>query len=451
MAEGGDRVLGRNRLGLNGIERESGMAQTHRNHQGSRLFRGAIALWVGAAIVLGSTPAPGQVPPQDRLAPLPTLPPTPEGEALPDTDTEPGADGTPAPVLPPPPAPPRLTPGPARPLNPLSPFGGTAEPQDFSSYRLGPGDSFFVSVPRFPDLSFQATLDIQGNVIVPLEGAVTFRGLTLLQAETRIAQIYDQYVVNPRVNVTLLAQRGVNVTILGEVVRPGYYPLGAPQVIAALLAAGGTTTQADLRLVRVQRTLPSGEVLEEVVDLFTPLQTGAGLPDMAMQDGDVVIVDRLDPGARDAYDQALVAQTTLARPQIVVRVLNRGAGGAQGGGPLGALNLPNGSRFIDAITAGGVNPQTTNIGRIALVRYDEEAGEAVTTLLDAGAAFRGDPTQNPPLQHHDVIIMDRTLLAQLTYGINVFTQPFRDVLGFLLFFDSLQNSAGNLFRPTQRR
>jgi polysaccharide export outer membrane protein len=52
-------------------------------------------------------------------------------------------------------------------------------------------------VPRFPELSFQATLDIQGNVIVPLEGAVNFNGLTLDQTEQLINSIYDQYVVNP--------------------------------------------------------------------------------------------------------------------------------------------------------------------------------------------------------------------------------------------------------------
>ena len=40
---------------------------------------------------------------------------------------------------------------------------------DFDQYRLGPGDGIFVSVQRFPDLAFQATLDQQGNVIMPIE------------------------------------------------------------------------------------------------------------------------------------------------------------------------------------------------------------------------------------------------------------------------------------------
>jgi polysaccharide export outer membrane protein len=149
-----------------------------------------------------------------------------------------------------------------------------------------------------------------------------------------------------------------------------------------------------------------------------------------------------NPGELDEYNSALVARTNVARPVIAVRVLNYGAGGG-----LSTINLPNGSRFIDAIATGRVSSETTNLGQIALVRFDEEAGQAITTVLDGGAAFRGDPTQNPQLQHNDVIIMNRSFLARLTYGINVFTQPFRDILGFLLFFDSLSESAEDLFRP----
>ncbi|WP_162160893.1 polysaccharide biosynthesis/export family protein [Leptolyngbya sp. PCC 6406] len=361
-------------------------------------------------------------PPPPETAPLPAATPQPSPRL-------PGATTTPTPTP-----------------SPFSPLPGTAQTRDFDTYRLGPGDSFFVSVPRFPELSFQATLDIQGNIIVPLEGAVTFNGLTLAQAEARIAQIYDQYVVNPRVNITLVAQRGVQVTILGEVVRPGFYPLGAPQISTALLTAGGTTGRADLRAVRIQRQLFNGEYIENTIDLFTPLKEGFSLPDVALQDGDVIVVERLDPGQLDEYDQALVSRSTLAQAQIVIRVLNYGAGGGRGSA-LTTVALPNGSRFIDAIANGGVSPDSTNIGQIALIRFDEEAGQAVTTILDGGAAFRGDPVQNPPLQHNDVIIMNRTFLARLTYGLNTFTQPFRDVLGFLLFFDSLSNSAENLFRP----
>ncbi|MDB9528032.1 polysaccharide biosynthesis/export family protein [Oscillatoria sp. CS-180] len=327
-------------------------------------------------------------------------------------------------------------------------FGAPQTP-DFDTYRLGPGDSFFVNVRQFPDLSFQATLDIQGNVIVPLQGVVSFNGRTLQETEALISQIYDQYVVNPDVSITLVAQRGVEVTILGEVVRPGYYPLGAPQIAAALLSAGGTTGDADLRSVSIQRRLPDGQLLERTIDLFTPLSEGEEIPNVALQDGDVILVERLDPAALDEYDRTLVARSTLAQPVITVRFLNYGSGSLGGAtsGSLTAIDMPNGSRFADALVRVSLNPDTSNLNEVALIRFDEEAGQAVTTTLNGHDAFRGLPAENPPLRDNDVIIVNRTALAKITYALNTFTQPFRDVLGFLLFFDQLAGSAESLFGP----
>ena len=369
---------------------------------------------------------------------------TPTAELTPDPDYTaplPLSSPTPVPTLPPP-QPPAANPF-------LDSLLGRQEPPDFDTYRLGPGDSFFVNVRQFPDLSFQATLDIQGNVIVPLQGVTTFNGLTIQETESLISQIYNQYVVDPDVSVTLVAQRGVEVTILGEVVRPGYYPLGAPQISAALLTAGGTTGTADLRSILVQRRLPNGQLLEQTIDLFTPLKEGQELPDVALQDGDVILVDRLDPAALDDYDRELVSRSTLATPTITVRFLNYGSGNLGGAtsGSLTAIDLPNGSRFADALVRASLNPDTSNLGEVALIRFDEEAGRAVTTTLDGNEAFRGIPSENPPLQENDVIIVNRTVLAKLTYALNTFTQPFRDVLGFLLFFDQLADSTESLFGP----
>ena len=313
---------------------------------------------------------------------------------------------------------------------------------NFDTYRLGPGDSFFINVRQFPDLSFQATLDIQGNVIVPLQGVVSFDGLTLDEAEKRVEQIYNQFVVNPDVTSTLVAQRGVEVTVLGEVVRPGYYPLGAPQILTALLSAGGATGQADLRAVQIQRRLPGGQLLEQTVDLFTPLKNGQRIPDTALQDGDVIIVERLDPAALDEYDRDLVARSTLAQPTITVRILNYGSGGA-----LNAITIPNGSRFVDALVNSNLDPATSKLREITLFRFDEEAGQAVSTTLNGRQAFEGDPSQNPPLQNNDVIIVNRTLAARITFALGTLTQPFRDILGFLLFFENIADSAEDLFGP----
>ncbi|MGP1383749.1 MAG: polysaccharide biosynthesis/export family protein [Thainema sp.] len=311
----------------------------------------------------------------------------------------------------------------------------------FDVYRLGPGDGIFVSVQRFPELSGQVTLDLEGRVILPILGAVSLEGLTLREAQERIRLAYNRYVVNPDVTLTLVAQRPVQVTVVGEVVRPGFYPLQVPQISTALLSAGGTTGTADLRQIEVQRRLPDGSLLEETVDLFTPLQEAEALPEVRLQNNDVIIVNRLNPSEVPLYDRALVARSTIAQPQINVRILS------YANRRIGNLPLPNGSRFVDALAAIGPDPDVADLGDVSLIRFDPELGRAVTIELDGKDALRGDLSQNPPLENNDVIVVGRNFINRITYALNTVTQPFRDILGFLLFFESLQEGASDLFGP----
>lgn len=317
--------------------------------------------------------------------------------------------------------------------------------ENFEIYRLGPGDSVYVNVLRFPDLSFQGTLDQQGNMIVPLTGVLSFQGLTIEQAREQIRTKLDHYIVNPQVDVILIAQRPVQVTIAGEVVKPGFYPLQAPQLATALLTAGGTTGLADLRSVRIRRTLADGSLLEQDIDLFSPLRDSQSIPNIRLADGDTIIIPTLTAATDAEYDRNLIARSTLAQQQINVRVFNRAT---PSGGTIGSVHLPNGSTFLDALTIISPDLSSANLREIALVRFDVHQGKAIAVELNGKKAMMGDMSQNPPLEQNDVIVIGRNLIARITNTFNTFTQPFRDVLGFLLFFDSLTSSATNLFQPT---
>jgi polysaccharide biosynthesis/export protein len=317
--------------------------------------------------------------------------------------------------------------------------------EDFSTYRLGPGDTVYVNVLRFGDLSFQGTIDQEGNMIVPLVGALSFKGLTIEQAREQIRVGLDRYVINPQVDVILIAQRPVQVTIAGEVVKPGFYPLQAPQLTTALVAAGGTTGLADLRTVRIRRTLEDGSILERDFDLFSPLRDSQAIPDIRLADGDTVIIPTLTAATDSDYDRNLVSRSTIAQPLINIRVLNRAT---PTGGSIGSIQIPNSSTFLDAMTAISPDLSSANIRDVALIRYDVQQGKAIALELNAKEALMGDMSQNPRLEHNDVIVIGRNFIARVTHALNTFTQPFRDVLGFLLFFDSLTDSANNLFQPT---
>lgn len=359
-------------------------------------------LHLGVLVVTSAPPAIAQPLPTQRKLPVPT-PPVSAPTSLPKL-VGPGV--------------------------PTPPVEAGQNPQ-LRLYRLGVGDAISVVVQRFPDLSFQALINPEGNIIVPLLGSISLEGLTLEEAQEQIRFGLNRFVIDPIVTLSLVGQRPVQITVNGEVTRPGIYPIssGTPRVSDALVAAGGASLTADLRGVEVRRTLIDGSVIEQSIDLYTPLQSGGAIPNFRLQDGDAVIVPRREIGTEAGYDRSLVARSTLAVPQINVRVLS------YANGAIGNVRLPNGSTFVDALTAISPSPDTTNLRSIALIRFDPERGKAITRKLDGKNALKGDASQNVPLQDNDVIVVGRNLVGKITNAFTTITRPFRDVFGFLNFIN----------------
>lgn len=316
------------------------------------------------------------------------------------------------------------------------------EAEKLRRYRLGPNDQIFVNVTRFPDFNFQGSVNPEGAIVLPLVGNLILEGLTLSEAQEAIRVALDRYIVDPQVSLSLLAQRPVQVTIVGEVTRPGFYPLQSTRISDALIAAGGSLASGDLRQVQVRRTLANGSVVIQDLDLYTPLETGLPLPTVRLEDGDVVVVPALDQLNDPDYNDRLVATSTLAKPTIAVRVLSYAANGVD------TLTLPAGSRFRDALD--GMPLDRANLRKIALIRYNPETGNPITTEIDGRSVLMGDPVANVALQDNDVVVVGQNLITNISRTFGRLTQPFRDVLGFLLFFDSLNQNAQNLFRPSAR-
>ncbi len=315
----------------------------------------------------------------------------------------------------------------------------------FSTYRLGPGDSVAIYVQRFQDFSFQAAIDAEGKITHAVLGKISLQGLTIDEAQERVKQAVSRYLINPIVLLSMTNPRPVQVTISGEIAKPGLYPLlQGGRVSSVLLAAGGSTERGDLRSVKIRRSFTNGTTDEKEIDLYTPLKEGSPLPDLRLQDGDVIVIPQLDPTQLDGYDRNIIARSTLVKPVLTIRVLSYARGG------LADVSVPNGSKFVDVLSKTGLNPDQANLTKIAIVRYDTVQQKAITFELNGKSALMGDPTQNIALQDSDVIVIGRNLIGRLTYALNTFTQPFRDILGFTLFFRQLGNSASDLFGPTSR-
>jgi len=306
--------------------------------------------------------------------------------------------------------------------------------QHLNDYRLDFGDSINVSVARFPEFSFSGTLDAQGNVVVPILGRISLRGLTTEEVENKISfELGNRFLREPpQVLAVLTGQRPFNLTVIGEVVRPGYYTVSDGIPMSSLLnLAGGTTNKADMRSIIVRRRLADDSLIEEKLDLYRPLIEGTGEPRIRLQPGDTIVVSALEVGQDQDYDRALIARTNIPQPLIRVRVVApTGAAGVT----LRNINIPNGSSFLDAVALlPEFIPLITN-NEVTLMRFDPELGKVVTQSLNVRQTIEtGDMAQNLPLREDDVIVVSRTLLGRILGGIRIITQPIRDIFGFTNF------------------
>ena len=128
-----------------------------------------------------------------------------------------------------------------------------------SGYQLSTDDQVAVEVFGEDDLRTAARLNAEGAVSLPLLGSVKLAGLTLNQAASRLTELYGRdYLVNPKVNVSLISYAKRRFTVLGQVNRPGSYemPEGSPSgidLLEAIAIAGGYTRIAAPERISVKR------------------------------------------------------------------------------------------------------------------------------------------------------------------------------------------------------
>jgi len=145
--------------------------------------------------------------------------------------------------------------------------GGVSAP---AGYILSPTDQVTVEVFGEDDLRTSGRLNPEGNLSVPLLGSIHLAGLTLTQAVSKLTQLYSRdYLVNPKVNVTLLSYAKRRFSILGQVNRPGSIdmPDSSPEgidLLEAIALAGGYTRIASPERITVRRQSASGDQIFKV-------------------------------------------------------------------------------------------------------------------------------------------------------------------------------------------
>jgi polysaccharide export outer membrane protein len=192
-------------------------------------------------------------------------------------------------------------------------------------YTAGPQDVLDVTVFGESDVSGKFLVEADGTFNFPLIGRVKAGGRTLRAIERELhSRLADGYLQNPQVSVAVGQFRSQRVFIVGEVGRPGTYPLSAQMtLIEALATAGspGTAAAGHVVIIRASRSADGGragnpaEVLQVDLGKF---QAGSLTDNVVLRDGDVVVVPRAEsiyvlgqvrsPGAYTIEKQMTVLQ-----------------------------------------------------------------------------------------------------------------------------------------------
>ena len=175
---------------------------------------------------------------------------------------------------------------------PAAPARAAPIPAAPATELLGDGDSVRVTVFQNPDLTTEARISERGTISFPLIGEVVIAGLTPEGAAARIADrlTSGKFVINPQVSLTVQQVRSRQVSVLGEVGKPGRYPLDdvSNSLTDVLARAGGISGEGDDNVV-VVRTV-NGRETRTAIDVPAMYRTGDMSHDLRLQNGDVIYV-----------------------------------------------------------------------------------------------------------------------------------------------------------------
>ncbi len=169
-----------------------------------------------------------------------------------------------------------------------------ASSQTKPDYPLGAGDAIKIQVFQNPDLTIETRVSENGSITYPLIGAVQLGGLGIAAAEKKIADALQSggFIKAPQVNIVLLQIRGNQVSVLGQVNRPGRFPLETANTrLSDMLAnAGGATATGDD--VAIVVGVRNGQTFRKQIDIASIFLAEKLQDDIVLQGGDSIYVHR---------------------------------------------------------------------------------------------------------------------------------------------------------------
>jgi polysaccharide export outer membrane protein len=165
-----------------------------------------------------------------------------------------------------------------------------ASAQD-ASYLLKPGDVLNISVWKEEGMQQETLVLPDGMISFPLAGHLMAAGKTPREVQNSLAERIKEFIPDPLITVTVQSTNGNNIYVVGQVNKPGEFPVThIIDVMQALSLAEGLTAFGDEDDIRILRRGPGGNQQSITFD-YSAVKNGKNLEtNIQLQSGDVVVV-----------------------------------------------------------------------------------------------------------------------------------------------------------------
>lgn len=280
-----------------------------------------------------------------------------------------------------------------------------------AEYTFGVGDVLDVTVWQREDLGGEVVVDSEGNIVLPLIGAIRAVGRTperLADELTRRFSFVDRNV--SQVTVSVAEYNSRRVFVLGEVSAPGAYAFPRiPGVWEVLREAGGPTPEAALSRTRV--IPPEGAGPPVVVNLEQVLSTGDFSTLPTLLPGTTILVPRVEA-------LGIEGDVVYVAGQVV----------HPGTFPIDAAK----TALQAVLSAGGPSPEA-DLGRIHVVRPGPIRARVIEVDL-RDYQFDGVLAANVSLLPGDTVTVPRNRTRFLYQLARDVAQIAANVIGTVFFF-----------------
>jgi len=164
---------------------------------------------------------------------------------------------------------------------------------DAADLPLGPGDLIKISVYNNPDLALETRVSETGGITFPLLGSVDVGGLPVSAAEKKLSGLLESggFIRKAQVNIIVETTASQQVSVIGQVNRPGRYPLdGKRSVLDFLALAGGFAAEGGDSVILIHHQ--NGVTTKTVIDIVNIVRNAQLTADVELSGNDVIYVER---------------------------------------------------------------------------------------------------------------------------------------------------------------